>query len=81
MRWDGTGIATGLNFPDALSGGAMLGKLECVLLLTRPDVLAGEARTKLYTNRNDIDTLFIFGDTNAVSAAVEAAAKAAATVE
>ena len=81
MRWDGTGLATGLNFPDALSGGAMLGKLNSVMLLTRPDVLAGEARTKLYNNRAVIDTLFIFGDTNAVSAAVEAAAKSAATVK
>ena len=81
MRWDGTGIATGLNFPDALSGGAMLGKFNSVMLLTRPDVLAGEARTKLYNNRNTIDTLFIFGDKNAVSLAVEAAAKSAATVK
>jgi putative cell wall-binding protein len=81
MRWDGTGLATGLNFPDALSGGAMLGKFNSVMLLTRPDTLAGEARTKLYNNRAAIDTLFIFGDTNAVSAAVEAAAKTAATVK
>ena len=81
MRWDGTGIATGLNFPDALSGGAMLGKLDSVMLLTRPDTLAGEARTKLYNNRSTIDTLFIFGDTNAVSIEVESAATAAATVK
>jgi putative cell wall-binding protein/chitodextrinase len=81
MRWDGTGLATGLNFPDALSGGAMLGKLNSVMLLTRPDLLSGEARTKLYNNRAVIDTLFIFGDTNAVSSAVEVAAKAAATVK
>jgi hypothetical protein len=77
MRWDGTGLATGLNFPDALSGGAMLGKLNSVMLLTRPDLLSGEARTKLSTNRAVIGTLFIFGDTNAVSLDVENAAKAA----
>jgi VCBS repeat-containing protein len=81
MRWDGTGLATGLNFPDALSGGAMLGKLGSVMLLTRPDTLSGEAYAKLYANRAVIDTLFIFGDTNAVSGAVETAAKKAATVE
>jgi VCBS repeat-containing protein len=80
MRWDGTGLATGLNFPDALSGGAMLGELRSVMLLTRPDVLSGEAYAKLYANRAVIDTLFIFGDENAVSAAVEKNAKTAATV-
>ena len=78
MRWDGVGLATGVNFPDALSGGAMLGELNSVLLLTRPDVLSGEAKTKLWNNKAAIDTLFIFGDKNAVSAAVETAAKAAA---
>jgi putative cell wall-binding protein len=78
MSWNGVGLATGLNFPDALSGGAMLSEFNSVLLLTRPDFLSGEAATKLSANKDSIDSLFIFGDTNAVSTVTEAAAKKAA---
>ena len=78
MKWHNVGLATGLNFPDALSGGAMLGELGSVMLLTRPDVLAGEAKTKLLTNKAEIGLIYIFGDKNAVSVAVETSAKTAA---
>jgi putative cell wall-binding protein len=78
MTWDGVGLSTGLNFPDALAAGPMLATRDSVLLLTRPDVLSGEAKAKLQANAASILSTFIFGDINAVSAAVEQSAKAAA---
>lgn len=77
MRWDGVGIATGANFPDALSGGAMLGAFNTVMLLTPTDTLHDAAKTRLADNAEEIDTVFIIGGTGAVSAGVEAAVKAA----
>ncbi len=74
MSWDGVGLATGTGFPDALSGGAMLGHSDSVMLLTRSDVLSEEARTKLITNKGSIQVFHIFGGTGAVSASVESAA-------
>ncbi len=78
LNWNGVGIATGTNFPDALSGGAMLGAFDTVMLLTRGDVLASQAEAALKGHAADIDTLFIIGGTGAVSASVETAAKTAA---
>ena len=70
MRWDGVGIATGTAFPDALSGGAMLGSFDSVLLLTDPATLSAPAQARLVANKATIDTLFFIGGTGAVSQAV-----------
>ena len=78
MQWNGVGLATGENFPDALAAGPMLATNKSVLLLTRPTMLPGETQTTLFANRLSIASMFIFGDTNAVSSSVETAAKAAA---
>lgn len=71
MRWDGVGIATGTDFPDALAGGTMLGGLDSVVLLTDSMTLSGEAAAVLSANRSSINRVFIFGGTNAISAGVE----------
>ena len=71
MSWDGVGIATGANFPDALAGGAMLGARGSVLLLTTPSQLSLETQAALAANAGAINTLHIFGGTAAVSAGVE----------
>ena len=78
MQWNGVGLATGENFPDALAAGPMLATNRSVLLLTRPTALPGETQTKLFARRSSIASMFIFGDINAVSSSVETAAKAAA---
>ncbi len=70
MRWDGVGIATGLEFPDALSGGAMLGQLNSVLLLTKQAELSGPAATRLKTNRDFIGAVHFIGGTAAVNSSV-----------
>ncbi len=70
MRWDGLGIATGADYPDALSGGAMLGSFDSVLLLTKPTSLANVARLRITKNKADINTVSFIGGTAAVSQSV-----------
>lgn len=77
LGWDGVGIATGENFPDALSGGAMLGAFDSVMLLTPTATLDAEAATALTAHAAEIDTVYLIGGTGAVSAAVETAVNAA----
>jgi len=77
LRWDGVGIATGENFPDALAGGAMLGAEGSVLLLTRTDSLPPVTRDALVSNKQLIHTLRYFGGTGAVSQSVRDACEAA----
>jgi putative cell wall-binding protein len=78
MRWDGVGIATGTDFPDALAGGTMLRGLNSVVLLTNSTSLSGEAAAVLSANRSSINRVFIFGGTNAISAGVELGVQSAA---
>jgi hypothetical protein len=70
MQWEGVGLATGVAFPDALSGGAMLGSFESVILLTRPDILSAAAEQRLTANKAQIDTVHFIGGIGAVSQAV-----------
>jgi len=78
LSWNGVGLATGTNFPDALSGGAMLGRLGSVMLLTTPSALHPAAQAKLTENAALIDTLFVVGGEGAVSSGTLQAAKTAA---
>lgn len=80
MNWNGVGIATGWNFPDALAGGAMLGALDSVMLLTTPDALHPEAYARLSSNNAKIDTLHVVGGVSAVSAPTMSGAASAASV-
>jgi putative cell wall-binding protein len=70
MHWDGVGIATGQNFPDALAGGASLGRLGAVMLLTPSTSLAPAAATKLTDNAAGIGTVYVLGGSAAVSTSV-----------
>lgn len=70
LVWDGVGIATGAAFPDALSGGAMLGSLDTVMLLTPTAALAPSAQTALADAKAEIGTVHFIGGTGAVSDAV-----------
>jgi putative cell wall-binding protein/Tol biopolymer transport system component len=75
LTWDGLGIATGMDFPDSLTGGVALGLHRSPLLLTPSTVLHPAAEEKLEDNKADIDSVGFFGGTSAVSAAVEAKVK------
>jgi hypothetical protein len=58
------GVTTGLNWPDALAGGALLGTLNGPLLLTSgAPTLDGNARGVLSNGSGSISTAFVFGDT------------------
>ncbi len=70
------GIATGGDFPDALSGGVHMGKQGGPMLLTRTATLPEVVETYLEDNAATIDWVWIFGGTNAVSQEVEDAANA-----
>ena len=66
------GVATGQNFPDALAGGAHIGKKGGPVLLTPTSSLAGSTDAYLKANHTAIDIAFIYGGINAVSLAVAA---------
>jgi len=63
------GVATGSNFPDALSGGALLSANNGPVLLADPDH-TDAATTYLSGARANLGTCWVFGDTNAVPAPV-----------
>ena len=70
LTWDGMGIASGANFPDALAAGPALGSLNTVMLLTPSTSLAKATATALETNRASIGSWRCFGGISAVSVAV-----------
>lgn len=73
MTWNGVGIATGANAADALSGGAMLGSRNSVMLLTPVASLSPDAAAKLAANRATISEVYYLGGLNAVSQATRTA--------
>ncbi|PKQ19706.1 MAG: hypothetical protein CVT66_08815 [Actinobacteria bacterium HGW-Actinobacteria-6] len=74
LSWDGVGIATGTNFPDALAGGTMLGFRGSVMLLTTPESLAVPVTRALSEHAAEINTIVFLGSTQAVSSATRDAA-------
>jgi putative cell wall-binding protein len=71
------GLATGTNFPDALSGGAFMALLGGPMLLTNPTTLNAHPGAFLAENRATIDAAFIFGGSGAVSNLVDGQVAAA----
>lgn len=72
LSWDNVAFATGMNFPDALAGGAAQGLTGSVVLLTKPTSLELEPRAKLVANANEISGVRFFGGSGAVSTSVRA---------
>ena len=72
-------VATGEQFPDALSGGAAAGVQSAPMLLTHATSLPPIVRTEL--ERLDPDRIMLLGGTSAVSAAVANELDSIATVE
>jgi len=64
------GLATGLNFPDALGGSAATAQRGGVLLLTAPTTLSAPAASAITANRASISLVEIYGSTAAVSQSV-----------
>jgi putative cell wall-binding protein len=68
--WSLTGLATGLEFADALTGGAAIGSGGGVLLLTDPATLSSPAAGALADHRAEITSLRVLGGPSALSPAV-----------
>lgn len=77
LTWDHLAIGTGQNFPDALAGGVMQGKLGSVVLLTETDRLPAAVRAELVARADLIGEVCYLGGTGAVSETVRAAVRAA----
>lgn len=65
------GIATGLNFPDALGGGAVCGSLHGVLLLTSPKSLSAPTSAFLSAHGADVIDTEVYGGSNVLSDVVK----------
>jgi hypothetical protein len=61
------GVATGDNWPDALSGGALMASLNGPLLLTPSTTSAGWAEFTLSTESASVQVALAFGGTSVVS--------------
>lgn len=62
-----TGVATGLDFADALSGGAGIGAAHGVLLLTPATTLSPFTEVAIKNHAEEILSIRMFGGVNAVS--------------
>ncbi len=66
------GLATGLNWADALSGGALMGTLDGPMLLISPTAgPTGQTAQWLAQNSGQLDKALIFGGNGAVAASVD----------
>ena len=71
------GVASGRNFPDALSGGAHVGRAGGPLLLTEPSALPASIRSYLAVNKGTITNVTVYGGEAAVSEDTRRAIEAA----
>ena len=64
------GVASGVAFPDGLTGGAHIGKLGGPLVLTDPNSLPGNVQTYLASIKTTLTQLFVYGGPAAVATPV-----------
>ncbi len=65
--WEAVGIATGENYPDALAGGARVGEMGGVVLLTRTNSLPAVTGAALEAHADDVLFVDVFGGLVAVT--------------
>ncbi len=65
--WSPLGIATGVDFPDALTGGVAIGEKGGVLVITTPTVLHPELRGRIIAHKPEIFDVQFFGGPRAIS--------------
>jgi WD40 repeat protein len=70
------GMANGVNFPDALSGGAAMATLGGPIVLSSPTSLSADTAFTLSANSASIDEILLFGGTAVLSETVRATAVA-----
>ena len=72
LAWDGVAIATGQDFPDALSGGPLQGMSGSVMLLVQRNALPISIANALNDHAGAINEVRFLGGLPAISAAVRA---------
>jgi len=70
-------VASGLQFPDALSGGVYQAHFGGAMVLSDPAVLPTSTSTYLTSVKTTVASTAIFGGTAALSASVQTAIKTA----
>lgn len=75
--WALTGVASGADFPDALSGGVALGANGGLMLLTSPVALSTPTVQKLTARREYVLMCDVYGGTSAIGESVRVAVKSA----
>ena len=70
MSWSGVGITTGMDFPDALAAGPVLGSRSYVMLLTDSNSVPAPTVNTLSANKTKIDAVHFFGGDAAVPPSV-----------
>jgi putative cell wall-binding protein len=73
LQWDTVAIATGENFPDALTGGALQARTYSVLLLTTGESLPPDVATVLAAKRDHIARVRYLGGNDVVTPSVRTA--------
>lgn len=68
---DTLGVATGMNFPDALGGGSAMGYYGSPVILTGPTSVPGSVNTFLTAHEYDVGRVDVFGGPDVVSDAVK----------
>jgi hypothetical protein len=68
--WNGLALATGEDFPDALTGGALQAQYESVMLLTRSQTLSPETASALESHEGEMEWMAFLGGAGAISPAV-----------
>lgn len=66
LGWNRVAIATGTNFPDALAGGVLQGRVDSVMLLTKSDALDPFTAAALSAHKTDITSVTFFGGLGAL---------------
>jgi len=74
LHWHEPGLATGLNFPDALAGGAASGAWGSPLLLTTTTSLPSATSAVLAANKTNVYRISVMGSTSVITDAVKTAA-------
>jgi hypothetical protein len=68
---DTLGVATGMNFPDALGGGSAMGYYGSPVILTGPTSVPASVNTFLTAHEYDVGRVDVFGGPDVVSDAVK----------
>lgn len=76
LAWNGLALSTGMNYPDALSGGVAQGRLGSVVLLTRPNALSAATQACMQAERSQITDVVYLGGGAAVGIPVRASVQA-----